>query len=75
MTHDSEANAAYIYLVEQIAFGEVARTAVADIELTNASINVDFDSAGRVLGIEILGADQILRDQTIQSAEDITGGS
>lgn len=75
MTHDAEANAAYIYLVDQIAFGEVARTAVADIELTNAAINVDFDSAGRVLGIEKLGADKVLRDQTIEAAEDITRGS
>jgi uncharacterized protein YuzE len=72
MTHDSEANAAYIYLVEEIDRGEVARSCVADIALDNAAITIDFDAEGRVFGIEVLGASQALRAETIRGAEDIT---
>jgi uncharacterized protein YuzE len=72
MTHDSKANAAYIYLVEKIHRGEVARSCFADIAMDNAAITVDFDAEGRVLGIEVLGARQVLRAETIRAAEDIT---
>jgi uncharacterized protein YuzE len=72
MTHDSEANAAYIYLVQEIDRGEVARSCVADIAMDNAAITIDFDAEGRVLGIEVLGASQALRTETIRAAEDIT---
>jgi uncharacterized protein YuzE len=71
MTHDSEANAAYIYLVEEIDRREVARSCVADIAMDNAAITIDFDAEGRVLGIEVLGANQALRAETIRAAEDI----
>jgi len=50
MTHDSEANAAYIYLVEEIHRGEVARSCVADIPMANAAITIDFDSEGSPTG-------------------------
>lgn len=72
ITHDSDANAAYIYLVEEIGRGEVARTCVADIAMDNGAITIDFDAEGRVLGIEVLGANQVLRAETIRAAEDIT---
>ena len=72
MTHDSEANAAYIYLVDEIDRGEVARSCVADIAMDNAAITIDFDAEGRALGIEMLGASQALRAETIRAAEDIT---
>ena len=72
VTHDSEANAAYIYLVDEIDRGEVARSCVADIAMDNAAITIDFDAEGLVLGIEVLGASQALRAETIRAAEDIT---
>jgi uncharacterized protein YuzE len=72
VTHDAEADAAYVYLVDEIGRGEVAKSHVADIALENAALTVDFDSNGRVLGIEVLGASRVLRPETIQAAEDIT---
>jgi uncharacterized protein YuzE len=72
LTHDSEADAAYIYLVEEIHRGEVARRSFADIAMDNAAITIDFDADGRVLGIEVLGASWALRAETIRAAEDIT---
>jgi uncharacterized protein YuzE len=72
MTHDADANAAYIYLVDEIARGEIAHSRVADIPMDNATITVDFDAEGRVLGIELLGASRALRAETIRADEDIT---
>lgn len=72
MTYDSEANAAYMYLTDFIEPGQVAATQVSGIQLDMASINIDFDADGRVLGIEMLGADRILRQETVAAAEDIT---
>jgi uncharacterized protein YuzE len=72
VTHDSEADAAYVYLVEHISRGEVAHSHAADIALENAALTVDFDANGCVVGIEVLGASRVLRPETIQAAENIT---
>lgn len=72
LTHDSEADAAYVYLVDEIARGDVATTRVPNLPMENAALTVDFDASGRLLGIEVLGASRVLRPETIQAAEDIT---
>lgn len=65
ITLDKEANAAYIYL-KDISPGEVKKT----ISLNN-SINIDLDSEGRTLGIEILDASKNLSSSTVKSATQI----
>jgi uncharacterized protein YuzE len=72
MTHDAEADAAYIYLVDQVSRGEVAYSREANIPLDQAALTIDFDEHGRVLGIEVLGASRVLREETVQAADDIT---
>lgn len=72
LTHDAEADAAYVYLVDEISRGEVASSHVGDIPMDRAALTVDLDADGRVLGIEVLGASRVLRDETISAAEDIT---
>ena len=62
ITFDKEADAAYIYFKE-IAPGEVSET----ISL-NDSINVDLNSEGKTLGIEILDASKNLPLSAINSA-------
>lgn len=70
ITYDGDADAAYVYLVDRIEAGEVARTCVAGRDSSALdSINLDFDAHGRLLGIEVLGAGRILRDATLRSAE------
>ena len=70
MTHDGDADAAYIYLVDRIGRGEVARTSVAGHgSPVLDSVNLDFDADGRLLGIEVLGAGRALREETLQGAE------
>ena len=57
--YDAEANAAYIYLVEEILRGGVARTVSVDPR-EGMMVNLDLDSAGRIIGIEVLGARSLL---------------
>lgn len=63
ITYDTEADAAYIYFKE-ISEGEVNQT----ISL-NDSINIDLDSEGKTIGIEILDASKNLPKNTIKTAE------
>lgn len=60
ITYDSDADAAYIYLVDEIARGGVARTVPVEALASEAMINLDFDSDGRMLGIEVLDASRVL---------------
>jgi len=62
ITFDKEADAAYIYF-KDISPGEVAKT----ISL-NESINIDLDSEGKTLGIEILEANKNLPSNVLNSA-------
>jgi uncharacterized protein YuzE len=59
-TYDPEADAAYIQLVDEIAPGGVARTVGCDPAEVGGMINLDFDSQGRLLGIEVLDASELL---------------
>ena len=63
-TYDSEANAAYIYLADATprAAGD---TYVCEglPQTVKGEINLDFDSDGRLLGIEILDADKVLPEK------------
>lgn len=69
LTYDAEADAAYVYLVDTIGAGEVARTAASMLELDGAFIAFDFNADGKVLGIEILGASSALTPETLRTAE------
>lgn len=66
ITLDKEADAAYIYLKE-IKAGEVTKS----ISL-NESINIDLDSEGQMLGIEVIDASQNLPANAVKSAEIIS---
>ena len=62
ITFDKQADAAYIYFKE-ISKGEVTKT----ISL-NDSVNIDLDSEGKTLGIEIINASKNLPENALQSA-------
>ncbi len=61
-TYDKEADAAYVYF-KDISEGEVKQT----ISL-NDSVNIDLDSQGKTIGIEILNASKNLPSKALQSA-------
>jgi len=68
ITLDRPNNAAYIYLTEIIPPGSVASTYACDPSAINGIINLDFDSQGRLLGIEILDATSKLSDDALKNA-------
>jgi len=62
ITLEKVADAAYIY------FSDIAEEEVAKTISLNESINIDLDSEGRTLGMEILNASKNLPLSTIESA-------
>lgn len=75
VTYDPEANAAYIYLVE-IGPGEAEMTVSLD-ELGEEvgalhSINLDFNRAGELIGVEVLNASATLPEAVLATAETLS---
>lgn len=58
VTVNHEADAAYFYLVDEP--GEVASTYLCDADEVGGMINLDFNSAGQLIGIEVLDASRML---------------
>ncbi len=69
--YDPRADAAYIYLTD-IAPGGVARSYACDPSEAGAMINLDFDSEGHLLGIEVIGARSHLSGEALAAATLIT---
>jgi uncharacterized protein YuzE len=68
VTFDKEANTVYMYLME-IADGEIADTFTCEDlpQSVTGDINLDFDKHGKLRGIEILNASEILPKQYLDS--------
>lgn len=69
-TLDAEADAAYIYLVPEIAPGRSVRTVeVPDID--GGMVVLDSDIEGVLLGVEVVGARRLLDPTLLAGAERI----
>lgn len=70
ITYDKEADAAYVQLVDEILDGE-ASTQLHSIDTPGqkGEVIIDFDAEGRILGLEILGAKDVLREETLALAQ------
>lgn len=66
ITYDSDADAAYIYLVDEIGAGGVDRTVPVEAIATHAMVNLDFDASGKLIGIEVLDASNLLPDDLLR---------
>ena len=64
VTYDRQADAAYVYLVDHVAPGEACSQ-----QCVSRDITLDFDKAGKLLGIEILSARRVLRATALLRAE------
>jgi uncharacterized protein YuzE len=69
--YDRSVDAAYIYLVPPASSPPVDRTVPVDTLEAGAEINLDFDGAGRLVGIEVLGASNHLPEAILNEAEKI----
>lgn len=67
--YDKDADAAYIYLADEMT--PVARSYPCDPVAVESIINLDFDATGRLVGIEILGANKKLSRDLLLTAKRI----
>lgn len=68
LSYDADADAAYIYLVDETSFGGVARTLPVDALASEAMINLDFDADGTLLGLEVMDASKILPTELLRGS-------
>lgn len=68
ITYDSRADAAYIYLVPNVALGEASHQVMVEDVPGDSEIVLDFNDEGRMLGIEIIGARSCLVEDILRSA-------
>ncbi|WP_163541276.1 DUF2283 domain-containing protein [Occultella kanbiaonis] len=68
-TLDFEVDAAHIYLAGEIAEGAVARTVVIGDARLAGMVNLDLDVDGRLVGIEVIGASEILPPTLLDSLQ------
>lgn len=68
VTYDRSVDAAYIYLARTIGPGEVKKTYACDPREVQGQINLDFDDAGRLIGIEVLDASRLLPHSLLEEA-------
>lgn len=69
ITYDAEADAAYISVVEKVGAGEaVQQVSFIDTPNGESQLNVDFDAAGQLLGVEVLVASRALRSEILAAA-------
>jgi len=74
ITYSKSADAAYVYLIDEIKKGEVKTIYPCDPskeEGVNGEINLDFDKEDKLLGIEILDASRKLPQEVLDKAEEI----
>jgi len=64
LEYDKEADAGYIYLVDEIKDGEAVKT----IEL-DSNIILDFNKDGKLLGIEVLDASNVLNKDILLKSQ------
>lgn len=65
ITYDPEADAAYIQLANTIPTGSVARTVECQISNEVEPVAIDLDINGKIVGIEILSARNLLPPEAI----------
>jgi uncharacterized protein YuzE len=69
ITYDPQVNAAYIQLIDSIGAGGVDFTYGCDPTEVGGMIHLDFDAGGRLVGIEVLGASEMLPAELLSLAE------
>ena len=71
ITYDRAADAAYIYLVEDISPGSVKATYPIEDVKRVGQINLDFNVEGILVGIEVLDASKKLPGELLKQAQQI----
>jgi uncharacterized protein YuzE len=72
ITYDRSIDAVYIYLNIKANKGQVAKTYPCNPIEVGGEINLDFDSDGKLLGVEVMNASNKLSKDIIENAENIS---
>ena len=65
--YDTEANAAYVHLETDTLDGAAVENVVIE-RPGHGDVVLDFDADGRLLGVEVIGATELLRAATLEAA-------
>ena len=68
ITFDPEADAAYLTIVDRIEPGEAVAQVVVEDDRLRGEVILDLDEAGQLLGVEVLGASDLLRPAVLAAA-------
>ena len=68
MTFDPEADAAYLYIADEIPNGAAVENLVVERK-GKGDIVLDFDATGHLLGVEIIGAEALLDPDILAAAD------
>lgn len=68
LEYDRDIDAAYLYLCPAEAPSKVARTVSLDPREIDGEINLDFDRAGQLVGIEVQTASRYLQAELLARA-------
>lgn len=71
LEYTEDVDAAYLKLIDEIGAGGVAMTYPCDPNAVNGEINLDFDSEGCLVGLEVLDASRLLRSETLEESHPI----
>ena len=69
VTDDPSVDAAYLDLSGAIGPGGVARSVVCDVGVDCGHVTLDFDAAGKLVGLEVVGASPLLPAAMLAQAE------
>jgi uncharacterized protein YuzE len=67
-TYDPIADAAFLYLVDEIQPGQVKESRWVPLRMKDASVIVSVDEDGQALGVEFLGASKQLGSLLLEAA-------
>ena len=69
ITWQRDTDMAYLYLKEHLNSGEVAQTVICDDDALSGMVNIDLDSSGRIVGIEVSCASAVLPSELLGATE------
>ncbi|MFJ3792547.1 DUF2283 domain-containing protein [Kitasatospora sp. NPDC090091] len=68
ISYDPDVDAAMIYLMDSVKSGEAVEQVVVDVPGPGELV-LDFDSSGRILAIEVIGASRLLPERLVAESE------
>lgn len=68
LTYDPDADAAFVYLVDQIGAGGAPRSMMCDLEIEQGAVILLFNEDEELVALEVLGASRLLPEEILKSA-------